>query len=102
MNNESVKCQRLGRNPLASIPGEEAKERITANVIKDSLMKYNLGMECIHLKHSEENKQHYCVSHRSRQKGSLGQNWQEKCKKCYVKEEKPEEAEKLREAYEYY
>lgn len=100
MNNESVKCQRLGRNPLASISSEEAGN--TANVIKENLINYNSEAKCVHLSYSVDYKQHYCVSHRSRQKGPLGQNWQEKCRKCHVKEEKPEELEKLKEAYKYY
>ena len=70
MNNESVKCQRLGRNPLASISSEEAGN--TANVIKENLINYNSEAKCVHLSYSVDYKQHYCVSHRSRQKSTIG------------------------------
>lgn len=86
MSNGSVKCQRLGRNPLASISSQEA--RSTANAIKENLMDSNQDAKCVHLSYSVNYKQHYCASRRSRQKGPLGQDWQEKCRKCYVKESK--------------
>lgn len=71
--------KRLGRNPLSSLT---RKDEAILEVID------KLEERCTRLKCFE--KQYYCESPRSRQRGLLGTNWQEKCRKCHVGEMKAE------------
>lgn len=83
---------RLGRNPLSSLTDEKSKDEFT-KILRNNLISYKARKKCVHLKYSENYKQHYCDSRRSRQKGFLGEDWTEKCRKCYVKEINDKEPE---------
>lgn len=83
---------RLGRNPLSSLTDEKSKDEFT-KILRNNLISYKARKKCIHLKYSKNHEQHYCDSHRSRQKGFLGGDWMEKCRKCYVKEVDDKELE---------
>lgn len=77
---------RLGRNPLSSLTDEKSRGEESVKILRNNLISYKARKKCVHLKYSENHKQHYCDSQRSRQKGFLGEEWMEKCRKCYVKE----------------
>lgn len=82
---EDIKIRKLGKNPLTPF-SEEELESEPAKVLRNNLISYKARKGCLHLKYSKEYEQHYCVSTRARQRGFLGEEWMEKCRKCHMKE----------------
>lgn len=92
---EDIKIRKLGKNPLTSF-SEEELESEPAKVLRNNLISYKARKGCIHLRYSKNYEQYHCVSPRARQRGFLGEEWMEKCRKCHMKETKKDEFAAIR------